>query len=139
MLSLTEREKSLGQGYDPVAKEAERKDIQEMAKRFDEGKSRVDLIEPKFILGTGNVLDMGSHKYGPNNWKKSLNTDKHDEFVQGCRASLLRHALAAADGPSWDSESNLSHMYHVACNAMFIDYYQRNKTIGAASDGQRNL
>lgn len=97
------------------------------ASRSNAGKSPMNLVEPEFMLGVGYVMGEGAKKYAVDNWKRSLNTTKHDEWVQTCHACMMRHALAAQMGEEYDQETGLSHMYHVATNAMFIDFYNRNK------------
>jgi len=97
------------------------------AQRLNAGKPRLDLIESAYLNGTGRVLGFGAEKYGEGNWKLSCNTSSHDKFVNGCYASMMRHLLAAKDGEVLDPESGLPHMYHVSCNAMFIDYYNTYK------------
>ncbi len=99
----------------------------EKARRLNAGKARVDLIYPGAITAEGQVMAFGAQKYDDNNWKKSLNTDKHDEFVQGCIASMLRHTLAISAGEYLDPESGLPHVAHVRCNAAFIQFYRDNR------------
>ena len=36
------------------------------AKKYDKEKSRVDLVNPQFILGIADVLAYGAKKYGDN-------------------------------------------------------------------------
>ena len=97
--------------------------MSDKADRKSEGKPLVQLIEPEFILGIGAVLEMGARKYAPNNWKLSVNTEDHKAFVDDRQGSMIRHAMARLSGELRDVESGLPHMYHVACNAMFIDFY----------------
>lgn len=99
----------------------------EKANRKNEGKAMVELIDPQFILGIGQVLEMGARKYAKDNWKLSANTGDHSDFVRDRYGSLLRHACLALEGEQFDDESGLPHMYHVAANAMFIAYYDRNE------------
>lgn len=93
------------------------------ASRDNAAKARVDLIESSLLIGVGRVMGFGAEKYSEGNWKLSCNTSSHDKFVNGCYASMMRHILAAKDGEECDPESGMPHMYHVVCNAMFIDYY----------------
>jgi len=67
-----------------------------LAQRFNTGKLRFDLRPPELDREIAKVFTKGGIKYpeelyGPENWKNSLNTDDHDKFVQGCRASHERH------------------------------------------------
>lgn len=106
--SATKKEEEL------IQKEEEDKSEQEQAKRFNDGKLRVDLVEPGFIFAVAEVLTFGAKKYGANNWKSG--TGLTDEQIDG---SLERHLWAAKSGEIYDKESNLPHLYHVACNLMF--------------------
>ena len=82
----------------------------------DSGKSRVDLIEPEFILGIGSVMEYGLKKYPQNAWKKI--EDKHNRNY----ASVLRHLLAWKSGEQNDTESGQSHLLHAAYNLMVLYY-----------------
>jgi len=103
---------------------AEDAEAGEFAHRFNSGKVRFELIEPDFEEGIARVLTFGATKYGPENWKSSYNTEKHNEFVAGCHASLRRHLHSIRIGEWLDAESGLPHVDHVACNLMFIRYYE---------------
>lgn len=95
----------------------------EIFKKNDTEKiTRPELIEPEFILGVGGVLAKGAIKYSPDNWKSMT-----DEDVRRYRGALLRHSLASASGEKNDEETGLSHMLHVSANAMFIEWFERNK------------
>lgn len=81
-----------------------------------EGKNRLDLIEPDFILGLGEALTFGSKKYSDNGWKDIKN--KHDENY----ASLMRHIMAWRKGEKQDPESGLNPLLHAAYNIMVLYY-----------------
>lgn len=87
--------------------------------KHDEGKNRLDLIEPEFIEGVGKVLTFGAEKYGPNNWQNV------DDAENRYYAAALRHLLAWRKGEKVDSESGLSHLDHVATNIMFLQHFER--------------
>ena len=99
---------------------------QPVAKRFNEGKARLDLVEPSFELALGKVLGFGAEKYGEFNWRNSCNTADHEAFVRGCIASLKRHTNKLQSGEFIDDESGVAHAAHIAANAMFIQYYGEN-------------
>jgi deoxycytidine triphosphate deaminase len=90
--------------------------------KYDGGKPRFDLIEPRFIEDIAKVLTLGSIKYGDNNWKNGL--DEKRIF-----AALQRHAWAMQRGELIDVESGCLHSAHIACNAMMWDWMvqHRNK------------
>lgn len=85
----------------------------------DKEKNRLDLIEPEFIEGVGKVLTFGANKYEPNNWQKV--EDAKDRYY----AAALRHLIAWRRGEKTDLESGISHLYHVACNIMFLQHFER--------------
>lgn len=88
------------------------------ALRFDTGKARMDLISPIAIKGLAQVLEVGSRKYAPNNWRKGMDWSR-------AYGSLLRHMFAFIGGEDCDSETGLPHVDHIACNAMFLQEYFR--------------
>ena len=86
------------------------------AKKYDENKSRMDLIPLDTIESIGKILGMGAQKYGENNWQELPN------FWNRYKAALLRHLAAIDRGELYDQESNLPHIDHVLCNAMFLSW-----------------
>lgn len=88
-------------------------------KKDDEGKIRLELIEPSFIEEVGQVLTFGANKYGANNWQKVENAK--DRYY----AAALRHLLAWRKGEKQD-ESGCSHLAHVATNMMFLRWLEEN-------------
>jgi hypothetical protein len=91
--------------------------------KFDDAKIRVELIDPNFILGISKILTFGAKKYAANNWKKGST----DEDQQRYLGAALRHLLAYMDGQKIDPESGESHLYHLGCNLMFLDYFDRQQ------------
>lgn len=87
--------------------------------KYDEDKNRLDLIEPEFIEGVGQVLTMGADKYEENSWQKVENAENR------YYAAAMRHLLAWRKGEKTDEESGLSHLYHVATNMMFLAYFDK--------------
>ena len=92
---------------------------QEKGTRHNEGKPKWSLVDYKSIEPMIRVLEWGSEHYGPNNWKKGLDPVEILESMQ-------RHLAALMDGEELDKETNLSHMAHIQCNAMFYNY-MKNK------------
>ena len=95
------------------------------ANKLDQGKPMLQLVDPHFIEGVGKVLTMGATKYGRDNWKSSVGTDDHKEFVERVKGAALRHLMEYMKGVHEDDESGLSHLSHVACNLMFLEHYDR--------------
>ena len=88
------------------------------AKRFNEGKNRLDLVPTSLVEEVGKVLTFGANKYGDNNWRSSMKWSK-------CIASLERHLVAFKNGIDFDEESGLLHLSHLGCNVAFLlEYYK---------------
>lgn len=91
--------------------------------KYDQGKSRVDLIPPDFIIELGNVLKHGAEKYAPNDWQTLPYAE--DRYY----AAALRHLLAYRKGEKVDKESGLSHLSHAACNLAFLHYFEERRDV----------
>lgn len=90
------------------------------ADRFNTGKRQWSMVDFKSIEPMVEVLEYGAKKYSKDNWKRGL------PVLEICE-SLLRHVFAFMDGEDLDSESGLSHLGHIQCNAMFLAYVLREK------------
>lgn len=85
--------------------------------KHDKGKSRVDLLLdgcPNAIKSVSDVLTFGAKKYADHSWQGVENGSSR------YKAALMRHLLAHSSGELNDPETGLSHLSHVACNALFI-------------------
>lgn len=91
----------------------------EKGKKDDDGKLRLDLIPPAATVGVGLVLTFGAKKYAPYNWANGINYSR----IIG---AIKRHLLAIEQGQDYDLESCLLHIDHIACNAAFLQTYQRH-------------
>ena len=94
-----------------------------VGRKNDQGKNRLDLIEPQFIEGVGEVLTFGAAKYGPNNWQNV--EDAEDRYY----AAALRHLMAWRRGEVVDEESGLSHLKHAATNIMFLLHFETSQEV----------
>ena len=94
--------------------------IDEKGTRYNKGKLRWSLVDFKSLEDMVKVLEFGASKYEDFNWTKGLKTTEICE-------SLLRHLFAYLDGEDVDKESNCSHVGHILCNAMFLNYMTKNK------------
>ena len=90
-------------------------------RKNDQGKNRLDLIEPEFIEGIGEVLTFGATKYESNNWQNV--EDAEDRYY----AAALRHLMAWRRGEVVDEESGLSHLKHAATNLMFLLHFEASQ------------
>jgi len=86
--------------------------------RFNEGKTRHDLV-PQFAQQQyAKVLTKGSEKYAERNWELGMRWSK-------VTASLKRHLEAFELGEDFDKETELLHTAHIMCNAAFLTEYYK--------------
>lgn len=102
-------------------------------KKFDGGKSRLDLLPFAALEEIGRVLDYGAKKYGENNWRKGITDDGKPVNRQRYVAALLRHITAHQKGQNTDSESGLPHLTHAACCILFLIEME---ILGIGADGR---
>jgi 5'(3')-deoxyribonucleotidase len=86
--------------------------------RFNEGKTRHDLVPAFAQEQYAKVLTKGAEKYAERNWEKGMAWSK-------VIASLKRHIIAWEQGEDFDQETGVLHMAHVMCNAAFITEYYK--------------
>jgi hypothetical protein len=87
------------------------------ADRYNEGKPKWSLVHYESLVPMIRVLEFGAKKYAPFNWQKPMNTMEILESMQ-------RHLAALFDGEEIDTESGISHMGHIQCNALFYNYHK---------------
>jgi len=99
--------------------------------KYDGDKPRMELLVqgcPNALEQVGTVLTFGAKKYAAHSWQTVPGGD--DRYL----AALLRHLTAIGKGEQNDPESGLSHLAHVACNALFILELECRKKTGASND-----
>ena len=84
--------------------------------RFNQGKLRYDLVEPRAHRDMVEVLTDGTNKYCARNWQLGLSWTS-------VIASLKRHIAAIERGEDYDSESGRLHIAHAACNVHFLNTF----------------
>ncbi len=89
--------------------------------KFDPGKLKFSLIEADFLTGVADVLTRGAVKYSPGNWK--LVEGGSDRYYD----ALMRHLVAWRAGEKLDPETGLSHQLHIACNVMFLHWFDTHE------------
>jgi len=89
-----------------------------IGRKDDQDKIRLDLIEPEFIEGVGEVLTFGAKKYEADSWQ---NVEDAENRYYG---AVMRHLVAYRKGEETDPESGLSHLKHAACNIMFLLHFE---------------
>jgi dATP/dGTP diphosphohydrolase len=85
--------------------------------RYDQDKPMMSLLPAAALVEIAKVLTFGAKKYAANNWAKG----KEWSRVESC---LLRHYARYKVGERVDPESGLSHLAHLACNALFLLTYE---------------
>lgn len=88
-------------------------------KRYNDGKTMMELLPPDVHLAVAKVMTMGAQKYDANNWAKGMPFSG----VLGC---LKRHLAKFEMGLDIDEESGQHHIDHVLCNAMFLARFVRS-------------
>ena len=88
--------------------------------RFNEGKLKWSLVPQSSLIPMVQVLEFGAKKYGAYNWVKGLSIRETCE-------SLKRHLDAFMEGEDIDSDSGLSHIGHIQCNALFLSWMMENR------------
>ena len=94
----------------------------------NEGKLRPSLILRDMADAFEELLkvrEMGCGKYDRLNWAEPLQKGEActKEFLDDNLDSIERHLLAVERGELRDDETNLLHMAHVACRALFAVAY----------------
>lgn len=107
-------------GYEYAPPDVKDPGAKDKADRFNDGKRKYSLIDFKSLEGMVQVLEYGSLKYSPNDWKKGLPTNEIFE-------SMMRHLVELQAGNELDEETGLHHTGHVLCNAMFLAYMYQSK------------
>lgn len=89
-------------------------DDKSQAAKHDAGKIRPTLVLPSLIRAVATVRMHGVKTYtDPENWRL-VSPERY-------RDALYRHWLAYLDDPNAvDEESGLPHLWHMACNIMFL-------------------
>jgi hypothetical protein len=87
------------------------------AKKFDDGKLPLHLIDPLWLDCTARVLEYGAKKYGAWNWATGT-----FEWHRLYRAAL-GHLNDWYGGQDNDPETGLSHLWHANCCLMFLTRY----------------
>lgn len=95
--------------------------------KFDGMKVRYDLIPPSMLHAVAMVLTYGADKYEDRNWEKGIKYGR----VFG---AMSRHMWAWFVGNDIDPESNLPHLWHVACNVAFLIHFTCNPKRYASLD-----
>ena len=89
--------------------------------RYNKNKPKWSLVPQTALLPMVKVLEFGATKYGVGNWAKGLS-------VREICESLKRHLDSFMEGEDNDTESGLSHIGHMQCNALFLSWMMENRS-----------
>ena len=92
----------------------------EQGVKFDQEKSRMDLIDSDFLVELGDALRYGAKKYATHNWRSGLQFSR----ITG---ALMRHLAAFNKGEDIDPESGLPHTAHIAACSMFLSWTSKHR------------
>jgi hypothetical protein len=88
--------------------------------KYDQGKPRMDLLDPTALSELSKVLSFGASKYSAHNWRGGI-------AISRLVAASYRHLSAFNNGETYDEETGLQHAAHLMCCAMFIIWTIINK------------
>lgn len=88
--------------------------------RYNKSKPQWSLVPQSALIPMVRVLEFGAEKYSPYNWMNGLSVKEICE-------SMKRHLDSFMEGENDDSESQLSHIGHIQCNAMFLSWMMENR------------
>ena len=96
-------------------------DNSDQTKKADAGKPRVSLVPVEIIRCIARVREFGNKKYkDPDSWKRVE--------IERYRDAAFRHMLSYIEDPSGtDEESELPHLWHLACNIAFLCELEKEK------------
>ena len=85
--------------------------------KYDQDKTRWDLMPWDALEPVAQVLTVGAKKYAPDNWK----------HVPGARwryfGAAIRHIIAWWGGEKEDPETGLPHLAHAMCCLLFLVWH----------------
>ncbi len=89
------------------------------------------LVIKNFTRGKNKRDDSNSKQYGHYGWRDTENA--REVYLD----ALHRHFMAYSTGTTIDSDSKLSHMVGVACNALILlDLEEAEKEVNEVQDGE---
>lgn len=94
------------------------KPVKKEGLRYNQGKTRHDLVPTFAQEQYAKVLTKGAEKYAERNWELGMPWSK-------VLASLERHLQAIKRGEDFDPETGILHSAHVMCNAGFLTEYYK--------------
>lgn len=96
--------------------------------KADMGKPRLSLVPGEVIRCIARVREFGNKKYkDPESWRR-VEAERY-------RDAMFRHLLAYIEKPGGrDEESDLPHLWHLACNVAFLCEIEKESLNGLQTD-----
>jgi hypothetical protein len=85
--------------------------------KFDEGKTRYDLLPVEGVEAVADILGFGARKYAARNWEQGMDWSRP-------YGAALRHLMSWWAGEDFDRDSGRSHLWHAATNLFFLIAFQ---------------
>ena len=101
--------------------------------KYDKGKLDWSLLEWRALEGLVKVLSFGEQRYGRENWK---DLDRPEARYLN---ALMRHAVKIMQGQNIDPDSGQTHLSHIMCNAMFLQYFHDKRQDAVLAAGQEHI
>lgn len=101
------------------------------AVKYDQDKPRMELLPLPALEAIAKVMTFGANKYADNGWKSLPDAERR------YTGALLRHLTAIEKGEDVDPDSGLPHIYHVACNAMFLSHFYLESQNGKKKEAHK--
>ncbi|MDX9738867.1 MAG: DUF5664 domain-containing protein [Candidatus Dojkabacteria bacterium] len=99
-----------------------------MKESLDTPKLMFNCLTPEFEKAMVKVMTIGAAKYARNNWKQAT-IEQQEHYVD----ALMRHLNAWRSGEIIDTDSGCPHLAHLACNAMFLHFFDTESATLKAS------
>lgn len=94
--------------------------MEKAAIKYDQGKSRYELLPSDALEGIARVFTYGAEKYGVRNWEKGLSWSR-------LFGATMRHLWAWWRGEETDMESGFSHLDHAAASILMLSASVRRR------------
>lgn len=108
-----------------------------MFKKHDNQKPRIDLIPPEAVFALADILTMGAEKYGDRNWESGTLENEGGRIYAAAQRHLWQWWHAHQNGQDVrDEESGRSHLHHALCNIAFLITYELRDDLNGMSNAQ---
>jgi hypothetical protein len=94
--------------------------------KHDGGKLEINLLIFKYLFGVIKVLMFGAKKYKPNSWQNVENGAVRYYAALGRHYFAMQKDDVSLDLNALDEESGLPHVWHMQCNAYFLEKFRQD-------------